>query len=99
MRGVGGTDVDRVDRRVFEQLAIVVDDCFYTISRAESFCRCKFTTGDRSDVNELHSPKGFQMYAAHESGPDDCCPKPSHFDSFAWKRGFLIPTRLQWVAL
>ena len=30
MRGVGGADVDRVDRRVLEQLAIVVDHGFYT---------------------------------------------------------------------
>src|SRR5206468_11769321 len=86
MRGIGSADVDRIDRRIIKQLAIVVDCRFYTISSAEFFCRSKFTAGDRGHVDELYSPKRLQMYAAHESSPDDCRPKPSHSDSHARKR-------------
>jgi hypothetical protein len=72
MRGIRGADVDRVDRCVLEQLAIIVDHGFHTKPRAKPFCRGEFPASDRGQVNELYSPQRLQMHAAHKSGSDYC---------------------------
>ena len=99
MSGIRGADVDRVDGCVLEQLAIVVDRGFYTESRCEPFCWGKFAAGDRGYVDELHSPQGFQMHAAHKSGSDDCCSNPSHLYPYSRKCLSSTPTTLWWAAL
>src|SRR5579871_5753363 len=78
MRNIGGTDVYRIDRRILEYLAIVIHCRFYAKSGPELFCARKFTAGNRSYLDELHSPERFQMNAPHKSGSDDCRSKPFH---------------------
>ena len=97
VRGIWGADVYCVDRHILKQLAIVVYGSLYAKPSAKPFRRPELTAGNRSHIDEFHSPERLQMHAPHKSGPDYCCPKPSHSHLYLWSTVSLHPPRCGWL--
>src|SRR5450755_4585711 len=72
MLRVGRANVDGIDPRIAQHIAIVGRNRRDGEASSHVLSRFSVSAGDGGSFDELHAPQGFEMYAAHKASAEDC---------------------------